>query len=412
MDTIGASSGQPQAVRGEFTGSEGQFFRLALIGNLLMIPTFAFYRFWLTTDIRRHLWCHTRIGGEGLEYTGRGRELLIGFLIAMAILTPLYTAYFLLSLEAERWQAFASVPLFLIIYVLMHYGSYRARRYRATRTMFRGVRLWMTGSGWAYAARAILWDLLTAVSLGLAFPWRASALERYRMSHTHFGDVPGSFAGRGWVFFKRGWWLWLSVMLLVVLLLMFSSLQAVFTLSGMTQTMPLTKETSTMATVIGLLLWIPVLIFGYPFYRAIAIRWRLEGIRFGGMSMTSDLKKRSVLWAYGKAMLIGSVAIGVGGIIVQVAMDSVGFSFESLGNSETPPISVLALLIGFYILALLGFAIVNQTFITRGVWQLAVDSVTVFNLGALDDAVARGAAVSGLGEGLADALDFGGGIGI
>ena len=412
MDTIGASSGQPQAVRGEFTGSEGQFFRLALIGNLLMIPTFAFYRFWLTTDIRRHLWSHTRIGGEGLEYTGRGRELLIGFLIAMAILTPLYTAYFLLSLEAERWQAFASVPLFLIIYVLMHYGSYRARRYRATRTMFRGVRLWMTGSGWAYAARAILWDLLTVVSLGLAFPWRASALERYRMSHTHFGDVPGSFAGRGWVFFKRGWWLWLSVMLLVVLLLMFSSLQAVFTLSGMTQTMPLTKETSTMATVIGLLLWIPVLIFGYPFYRAIAIRWRLEGIRFGGMSMTSDLKKRSVLWAYGKAMLIGSVAIGVGGIIVQVAMDSVGFSFESLGNSETPPISVLALLIGFYILALVGFAIVNQTFITRGVWQLAVDSVTVFNLGALDDAVARGAAVSGLGEGLADALDFGGGIGI
>ena len=409
MATTGDASGQPQGVRGKFTGTEGQFFRLALIGNLLLIPTFGFYRFWLTTDIRRHLWSHTSIGGEALEYTGRGRELLIGFLIAMAILTPLYTGYFLLSLEAERWQAFASVPLFLIIYVLMHYGSYRARRYRATRTVFRGVRLWMTGSGWAYAARAVLWDVLTVVSLGLAFPWRASALERYRMSHTHFGDVPGSFAGRGWVFFKRGWWLWLLAMLLPIGgLIMFGALK-VFGAYGGGESIPQSVQ---YAPLISLIFWLPILMFGYPLYQAIAIRWRLEGLRFGALSITSDLRKRGVLWAYGKAMLISSVALGVAGIVAQVIMDSVGFSFESFGNSETPPLSVLALFIGFYILGLLGFAIVTQLFITRGIWQLAVESVTVANLAALDDAVARGAAASGLGEGLADALDFGGGIGV
>jgi uncharacterized membrane protein YjgN (DUF898 family) len=153
-------------VRAEFTGDARRFFRIALIGNLLQIPTVGFYRFWLITDIRRHLWSHTRLGGDAFEYTGRARELLIGFLIAMAILMPIYIGYFILSIEAERWQAFASVPLFLIIYILMHYGTYRARRYRATRTIFRGVRLWMTGSGWAYAARAILWDFLTIITLG------------------------------------------------------------------------------------------------------------------------------------------------------------------------------------------------------------------------------------------------------
>jgi hypothetical protein len=41
-----------------------------------------------------------------------------------------------------------------------------------------------------------------------------------------------------------------------------------------------------------------------------------------------------------------------------------------------------------------------------------VNSVTVFNLEALDMATARGMAAGSLGEGLADALDFGGGIGI
>lgn len=400
---------QRQAVRAEFTGDAGRFFRIALIGNLLQIPTFGFYRFWLTTDIRRHLWSHTRVGGEAFEYTGRGRELLIGFLIAMAILIPLYTGYFLLSLEAERWQTFASLPLFLLIYVLMHYGTYRARRYRATRTVFRGVRLWMTGSGWAYAARAILWDLLTIASLGLALPWRAAALESYRMRHTHFGDVPGSFAGRGWVYFKRGWWLWLLVMLPLVGLISFGTIQAAFTHSGGSITVP---QSAQFIPLIALIFWIPALMFGFPLYQAIAIRWRLEGLRFGELSLTSHLRKRSVLWAYGKAMLIGGIAMSVGGIIFQMAMDSLGFSYDALDQGLMPPIPVMVLFIAFYILAMLGIAIVMQQFVTRGVWQLAADSVTVFNLAALDAAAARGVAVSGLGEGLADALDFGGGIGV
>ena len=397
MDT----TSQGQGLRAEFTGDGGQFFRLALIGNLLQIPTFGFYRFWLTTDIRRHLWSHTRIGGEALEYTGRGRELLIGFLIAMAILTPIYTAYFLLSIEAERWQAFASVPLFFIIYGLMHFGSYRARRYRATRTVFRGVRLWMTGSGWAYAGRAMLWDMLTLVTLGLALPWRAAALESYRMRHTHFGDVQGKFTSSGWEFFKRGSWLWFLTIASPIFIpgafLFFYGLES------------LGVSTAKTSSIIIAALIPMALILTYPLFRAIEMRWWLDGIRIGGMSMTSDLSKLSVLWAYGKAMLIVGIATSVGAIIFQVALDSLGFSFEDLGQGGMPPIPLIALIVGFYILALIGMAVIFQQFVTRGLWQLATESLTVFNLEALDDAAARGGAASGVGEGLADALDFGGG---
>ena len=67
----------------------------------------------------------------------------------------------------------------------------------------------MTGSGWIYALQASLWGLLTVVTLGLALPWRTAALERYKMRHSYYGDLQGSFEGRGWEFFKRGWWLWL-----------------------------------------------------------------------------------------------------------------------------------------------------------------------------------------------------------
>ena len=155
------------------------------------------------------LWSGTSLEGDPFEYTGTAKELLIGFLFALAILAPIYLAYFLIGIEAERAKAFASVPLVLFFYAFGQFAIFRARRYRATRTVWRGVRFWMTGSGWAYSWRACLWSLFALVTLGLAEPWREAVLERYKMRHLHYGDLSGRFEGTGWDLFKRGWWLWL-----------------------------------------------------------------------------------------------------------------------------------------------------------------------------------------------------------
>src|SRR6202451_3324603 len=195
-----------------FTGDRGEFRRLVTRGAGLELITVGFYRFWLATDIRRHLWSNTIIDGDAAEYTGRARELLIGFLFALAILVPIYLAYFLVGLEVERFKAFASIPLFLFFYLFGQFAIFRARRYRLTRTVWRGVRFWMDGSGWAYAMRAGLWGLLSLITLGLALPWREAALERYKMRHCYYGDLQGSFEGRGSELFKRGWKWWLMAL--------------------------------------------------------------------------------------------------------------------------------------------------------------------------------------------------------
>src|SRR4030081_341956 len=85
-----------------FSGDRGEFFGLGTRGAGLELVTVGFYRFWLATDIRRHLWSNTHIDGDSAEYTGRGRELLIGFLIALAIIVPGYPAYFPAGLEDAR----------------------------------------------------------------------------------------------------------------------------------------------------------------------------------------------------------------------------------------------------------------------------------------------------------------------
>src|SRR5258707_7550545 len=188
-----------------FSGERGEFRRLVRRGALLELVTVGFYRFWLATDIRRHLWSHTSVDGDAFEYTGRGKELLIGFLFALAIVAPIYLAYFLVGLEAERFKAFASIPLGLFFYLFAQFAIYRARRYRLTRTVWRGVRFWMTGSGWSYAWRAGLWALLSALTLGIAAPWAKASLERYKMRHTAYGSLQGRFEATGWGLVKGGW---------------------------------------------------------------------------------------------------------------------------------------------------------------------------------------------------------------
>src|SRR5262245_44264433 len=101
----------PRVARLAFAGRRPDFRRLIVRGTALELVTVGFYRFWLATDMRRHLWSNTVVDGDRAEYTGTAKELLIGFLFALAILAPIYLAYFLIGLEAERIKAFASLPL-------------------------------------------------------------------------------------------------------------------------------------------------------------------------------------------------------------------------------------------------------------------------------------------------------------
>ena len=161
-------------------------------------------------------------------------------------------------------QGFASFPLFVLFYGFAQFAIYRARRYRLTRTVWRGVRFWMDGSGWAYAWRAMLWGLLMVVTLGLALPWREAALERYKMSHSYYGDLQGSFEGSPWEFFKSAWHLWLAAPFAMVLF--------------------------------------PLFPFVYARFKAAEWRWWLSGIRFGDVHLESDLPENALKGLYWKVI--------------------------------------------------------------------------------------------------------------
>ncbi|MGO4573014.1 DUF898 family protein [Microvirga sp. 2TAF3] len=398
---LSAPSGAPMA----FSGRGREFLKLLITGCLYLIPTFGFYRFWLITKLRRHLWSNTQVAGEAFEYTGTAKELLVGFLIAVAVLMPIYIGYFLLGILLEEKAALASLPLLLIIYCLAHFGTYRARRYRATRTIFRGVRFWMTGSGWAYAARAIKWDILNLLTLGLALPWAMASLERYRMRHTYFGNIQGDFEGTGWSLLKRGWWVWvLGIAVAVGGLALAAYLGSVY---------PKHKDAMGVVFAGGLVLGI----FGlFPLAMAIFTRWQMDGLRFGEVSVSSNLGLGAFYGLFFKLifssigfLLAFAVVIGIGAAVFAVFFKD-GFAAMQAGGLTGEAVVALIVAALGYLIFFLGLGVIQRYFLGRGMWAVIVSSISVSNLQAVDAAVAAGQPSGVLGEGLADALDFGVGV--
>ncbi|MCC8966531.1 DUF898 family protein [Bradyrhizobium sp. Pear76] len=359
-----------------FSGSRKEFFRLVARGAGLELVTVGFYRFWLTTDIRRHLWSNTLIDGDAPEYTGRGKELLIGFLVALAILLPVYLGYFLIGIEAEHLKAFASLPLVAFFYVFGQFAIYRARRYRLTRTVWRGVRFWMSGSGWIYALKASLWGLLVVITFGLALPWREAALERYKMRHSYYGDLQGSFEGHGWEFFKRGWWLWLL--------------------------MPFALSSYVFAP------------FAYAAFKAVEWRWWLSGIRFGEVRLESTLSRGALIGLYWK--VIGWILLLVVVFAVYVVLSTLlvasmsGSSIDTFFKTEAFAKSIpLIVLLGIgYLAFALAMNVVMRVYLMRDLWVRVLSSTIVHNIAAAANVTARGDLANALGEGFADGLDVGG----
>jgi uncharacterized membrane protein YjgN (DUF898 family) len=414
--TVSAAQGRLAAPVGRpirFLGDPGFFWRLLVRGAVLLMVTLGIYRFWLTTDIRRFLWSNTELLGVTFEYTGTARELLLGFLIAIAILVPLNTVFFLAALGLGDATGFALS--FVLLAVLGQYAVYRARRYRLTRTVYRGVRFHQSGSAWRYAACALFWWSMIILTLGLAYPFAQSQLERFKLRNTFYGNLPGRFEGSGSQLFVRGVLLWfLAVVPSTVGLL--ATLDAIDweTLStpGRSDDALGWLETSGLAnavvyagmTLTWLLLSLAIL---YPIFQAMVLRWWVSGLRFGDVVVTSRLRTAQVYRVYAEFLgyaLLFTLAVGVLAVAAAYAIPSV---LKDDHTTLSEIVATVALVVA-YVIAALGYATIHQATVRLGIWRCVAESTDISGAEALEHVSAAGEPSSPVGEGLADALNVGG----
>jgi uncharacterized membrane protein YjgN (DUF898 family) len=385
------------------------------------VVTLGIYRFWLATDVRRYLWSNTEIAGDTLEYNGLATELLIGFLFAVAILVPLYMGFALVALELDLVAVTPALIGFALLLLLGEYALYRARRYRLTRTVFRGLRFDQHGSPWRYALYALVCWGIVIVTLGLAYPWTSAFIERFKMRNTSYGDLQGRFEGRGLTLFWRGLPIWLLVVGVPI-----------FAIGGMARLIDwnmlgnelaaaqggddsmntLIKNNPQLREAIGIVIAafsasVLVAIVLYPVFQAVKLRWWISGLRFGEVAVTSQLRIRQVYRVYLRLLLylflLGVLASIMGGMTVAVVLSIVGLAH----NATLTQVAIGAISLLLYVVMMIGSSTIYQVIVAAGLWRLGAQSAALSGEGAFDGVRATGTASSALGEGLADALGVG-----
>ncbi len=418
MTTADVLSAAPPTGAVQFLGQEAAYWRLRVKGAALLLLTLGIYRFWFATDVRRYLWSQVEIDGETLEYTGLATELLGGFLIAVAIVAPLYTAIASAALALDTAAMATSAGAVLLLMLLGQFALFRARRYRLTRTVFRGVRFDQHGSAWLYACYALLWWMLVIVTLGLAYPWAQASLQRYKLRHTSYGDLPGEFAGSGTALFVRGFPIWLLIVGPIVFA--FFALAVAVDWDTLNNEMARGDSDATaeiMGTLIGRGFGIVGAALGvsaaaavllYPVFQAMVLRWWISGLRFGAVAVTSRLRTAQVYRVYLRFLLY---TLGFIALVAMVGTLAVYLSSAIAGAHRDSAVAELvasAITLGLYVVIALGVSTIYQVVVTFALWRLGAQSAELAGAAALDSVRASGAPSSALGEGLVDALGVGG----
>ena len=358
-----------------YDGAAGAAMNIALSNSLLTLATLGVYRFWGKTRLRRYLWSRVSFLGDRVEYTGTGRELLLGFIAAIVVLGFLGGS--LIGLEIALgidhplyWtaQGVNSVILLFLVFV----AEYRARRYRLSRTEWRGIRFAQDGSSLRYALLALGWAAVTVLSLGLAYAVYRTRLQRYRTTHTSFGNRRFAFEGRAAGLLKTWFLAWLFLL--------------------------------------------PTFGLTYIWYRAREFRHFAAKSRCGALAFASDLETGAMYRIVVFFSVLTLVVLGVLlGALLLLMVTTISMNPELVRSLQQAgawlPLGLGAADLVVYVVMIAVFlpvmAVLRMLFLIHPLFREVISSIRV--IGEEDyAAIAQSAqSIPRQGEGLADALDVG-----
>ena len=377
---------------------------LLLKNALLTLLTLGVYRFWAKTRLRRYYWNSIVVGGEPLEYAGRGFELFIGFLIALVVLVPLGfagSALQQLALHSPATAAGLQVAYVVLVYLLSQVARFRARRYRLSRTLWRGIRAGQDGSTWSYLGLAALWAAAVAASLGLAAPWAMRALQRYRTGVTRFGDRHFSLEATVGPLVRAWMPVWLLLVVPPVLFVLLNAEALAALDSGDSAEGPEFGFVGLLAS--G---WTSAA-FLYVRFRIAAFRHFAAGTRLGEVEFRSYAEFKPVLRRAGgfiAVMALVSLAVFVA-TVGALGLTADPAQLKQAAENDPP----LAFMVVAYAAGLAVYAVGTLLFhlmVLRPALRHFSETFTVIHLGAIDSVRSSAEPAPRFGEGLADSFDF------
>jgi uncharacterized membrane protein YjgN (DUF898 family) len=406
-----------------FNGNTPQLRSLAIVTTLLTFVTLGIYRFWARTRLRRYFWSAVTLNGHGFEYTGKGIEKLIGFLIAVAVLA-IYLGIFQVALSFAGMSLLETVDsnadqirgllltyaTFILLAPLIFYAQYRARRYMLSRTKWKGIRFGADQAAWGYAIRAIGHWMVTFLTLGILLPRQTFYLEKYKADRTWFGTAQFVQEGRWQSLYPAMKHIALGMVILVV--------GGVAAAAGAWANSPEGEAMDGnvgLAVLGGLMIFIGIVWFyiGFAYYNVHSHRILTRNKTLGSnIQFTSEPRTARIIGIYLLGGLIISllapIIAGLIGVILGL-LSSLVLGGVDLGTGGASAGTAVGIVL-FYITLFVVMGVLSLIFIQQPIIEHYAQVTKVNNADELDEIEQRAGDQMIEAEGFADALDIGAGF--
>ncbi|MGR9116014.1 MAG: YjgN family protein [Gammaproteobacteria bacterium] len=172
---------QPVPQQFEFHGKAGEFFKIWIVNILLSIVTLGIYSAWAKVRTRRYFYNNTLLMNSPFDYLADPVKILKGRLLVFAVVIVYAVAVTLLP-EAEAVMILLFIPLFPWIVI-------RALKFNWYNSAYRNIRFHFNGEYlkalWVFVGLPIL----TAFSIGLAYPYFTRARKQYVIDNSAYGTT-------------------------------------------------------------------------------------------------------------------------------------------------------------------------------------------------------------------------------
>ena len=144
----------------EFHGKTSEYFKIWIVNIFLTIITLYIYSAWAKVRTKRYFYGNTTIDGSTFEYHATGKQLVVGRLIAAALLI-VYTV-------SQGISATLTAVAFATIVLLFPWAIWRSLKFNARASSFRNIRFGFDGKASTPYFNFLVIPLIVFLLVGVA----------------------------------------------------------------------------------------------------------------------------------------------------------------------------------------------------------------------------------------------------
>ena len=178
-----------------FIGRGIDLFRIQIVNAILSIITLGLYYPWAKVTNLQYLYSQTILEEHPFAFTGTGKEMFKGFVIAVLYLVLGYCIFiYIYTCKNKHFGIlFSQVFILFTIPIAIHF-SYK---FRMSKTLWRGIRFGYTGSWLKLLLLYIKGILLTIITLGFYSAWFTIEIRKYVIGNIKIGNAEFRYNGNG-----------------------------------------------------------------------------------------------------------------------------------------------------------------------------------------------------------------------